>query len=297
MPENSLTSHENQYFRLQVEASEPTVLHLTLPVPTSVQKLQQIWKQGETLESPNHADLVKDLVNELPQMARESVIHVLRLLSNMRKSRHDFDNQNEVWYAIDSVLIRDHKKADRTSNQLSASLDHSVLLSTANPGRIPRLVANLNGSLLKRLPEIQLDKERLLKFLFNLNLARDPLPFSGARFLENEVLKYVDDMTMEEVGLVAATFFKTQTKIQSPELVMKFVEKMADKRNRTPDKFIAMSSLFKILRYQILAQTVDHVRDLIDSFTQVTRICRSISCCVRKTISFFTMSCRGNRMS
>ena len=226
-------------------------------------------KDGESIEMPKYDDVAKELAQQLSQMSGETVIYVLDLLAHGFKDPRKFDNRNTLWSAIDSVLVRSHKAAERSLNNLLNSLDHALLLCMANPGRIPNLAINLSGSFVKRLKNMELDKQKLLKLLFILNLSRNPVPASVARDLENRVLITIDDMTFEEVGLVCAAFFKTQTKISSAVLITKVVEKATIKENRTPDKAMAMSSILKMLKYQVVFETVANVRNFIDSFTKV----------------------------
>lgn len=269
LPEKVLAL-ENQYYRRLLEAVPSALLLHLDAVPAAIQHLEQIAEAKQTLETPENDAVVRCLLEQLPSMNREEVLRTLQLMAALTEDESVSQNTAQVWSLLDSILVRDHKRADRSSRQLLSSLDHALLLCKASPGRTPNFAFNLCGSIVKRLASLDLEQCSLLKLLFCLNLARNPIPASAALQLQQLVLRFIDDMSVEEVGLVAAAFFKTQTKLTNAELIVKIVGKVREKSLRFPDKQIAVSSIFKVLKQQCIPETVACVRDFIDSFAAVS---------------------------
>ena len=267
-PEHLLPSNENQYYRRLLE-SRRVPLADTGDVAQPLRALEALVACGGSIEDPSYSDYVQQLTDQLPSMDRMTVLQTLQLLSRAPRQKRQFDSRNSLWCAIDAVFVREHKKSDRTPERLAASLEEALLLCSANPGRIPNFAVNLSGSLVKRLHQLDCDKDTLLRLLFCVNLARQPIPASRAWLLQSMVLRFIDHMTLGEVGLVAAAFFKTQTKLTRHELVSRIASKAANASLRTPETTVAVASILKALKYQHLPESVPFVRQLITSFTQV----------------------------
>lgn len=250
---------------------QPAIAITVSDVPAAVQKLEAIYQNGKSLESPEYVDIVRDVAKFLAKAPQEQVIYVLNLLAYASMDFRRFENRNNIWSSLDSALARIHKSSERTPENLLQALDYALLLCMANPGRTPNYALNLSGSFVQRLNSIQiLSKEKLLKLLFILNLARNPLPATVARDLETRILNVVDNMTIEEYGLVAAAFFKTQTAITNPVLISKMINKAMIGESRISSNFIALSSILKVLKLSnIVPESVPAVRKFIDSFKKV----------------------------
>jgi hypothetical protein len=269
-PEFQIASLENQYYRWHLEAMQPVTPVPVQEPPDYVKKLEAICKdQNASIESPEFDETAAEIAEAIPTMPREMVFHILNLLVESAKHQSKFRNRNRIWFAIDSVLIKDHKKAERSPEVLRQSLNHAMLMCMANPGRIPGFVFNLCGSFVARLKDIDLNSDEVLKLLFILNLSRNPLPAAAALNLQEKVWNMMDLMNIDAIGLFCAAFFKTQTKITDPNILIKILVKAMVKENRTPEYSIALSSIMKALRSQIIPSTLDQVRAFIDSFTRV----------------------------
>ncbi|BFG01006.1 FAST kinase domain-containing protein 5 mitochondrial [Drosophila madeirensis] len=171
-------------------------------------------------------------------------------------------NYMELWNTLDIECCR---RIERwPTGQLLLVSDAWYQLGLARIGEYVWLALKKLGRKLRKLPP-----EQLVQSMFLCNLLRRPV-FEMFDF-EMNLARCIDQMTLQELGVMAMGFFKTQTQIRNPELLNQLFDRLTKELDTVED--ITLVSLLKVLRYSSkLPQVEPLIRLLRDLEPQVERV-------------------------
>lgn len=171
-------------------------------------------------------------------------------------------NYMELWNTLDIECCR---RIDRWSTaQLLLVSDAWYQLNLARIGEFVWLALRKLGRKIRKLPP-----EQLVQSMFLCNLLRRPV-FEMFDF-EVNLAQSVDRMTLQELGVMAMGFFKTQTPIRNPELLQQLFTRLEAELDTVED--ITLVALLKVLRYSSKLQQVDPLKHLLGALKpQVERV-------------------------
>lgn len=171
-------------------------------------------------------------------------------------------NYMELWNTLDIECCR---RIDRwSSSQLLLVSDAWYQLGLARIGEYVWLALRKLGRKVRKLPP-----EQLVQSMFLCNLLRRPV-FEMFDF-EVNLANCVQQMTLQELGVMAMGFFKTQTQIRNPELLQEIYRRVESQLDSVED--ITLVALLKILRYSSKLPQVDALNHLLEALQpQVERV-------------------------
>lgn len=277
---------ENDHYKrfVKIDGSEP-YSNDTSELPAELNELYSGLKSGVPLEDQSNRSRVMSFAKSIADLDLPAVKQAIHILSESSDDPLAFNkNKTIIWTAIDDYLIKYHKKSVRTTKNLFEMLNMALKLQETIPLRVPRILVNVTASIFDRLKIMDLDKNMLLSLMYALNVSRSKYPSDNLHALELKIASFIGEMSVEEVGLVCAALFKSATKLRDPELIHRIVAKVSTREQRKPASAIAMCSILKALRHQILPGTIPRVREFIDNFSQeeldnmppmyITHLCR-----------------------
>ncbi|XP_067641278.1 FAST kinase domain-containing protein 5, mitochondrial isoform X2 [Eurosta solidaginis] len=188
-------------------------------------------------------------------------------------------NYMEIWNSLDIECCR---RIERWStNELLLACDAWYALGLARTsGYVSEALCKV-GRKIRRLKS-----EQLVQSMFYCNLLRrrvyDMFDY------EVRLLNYVDSMSLQELGVMSMGFFKTQTPIRNPELLVKLFTRLEAELNTVDD--ITLVAIIKVLRYSSKLQQVPHILRLLELLqAQVPRI--SLLSCLHVALFGVELQC------
>lgn len=167
----------------------------------------------------------------------DQLIKSLQILINYPQTKTPKSrNFIELWKALDDTCIERLDTWDY--NKILFLCDHWHFLSL---GKLNKF--NLRGSLkigrkLRKLPPHQ-----LVQTMFYLNIMRSPV--LEMMDIEVNLMKCFDELSMNEIAVICIGFFKTQTKIKTPDLVTKIFNRLISEIDTVED--IAFVCILKVI--------------------------------------------------
>lgn len=95
----------------------------------------------------------------------------------------------------------------------------------------------------------KLTSSNLVQCMFYVNACRKMNPAISLFELEFLIERCLDDLSSDELAIVAMGFFKTQTKIRNPKICIRMMKIAADEANTISD--ITLAALVKAIRYLV----------------------------------------------
>uniref|UniRef100_A0A1B6EGB2 RAP domain-containing protein n=1 Tax=Clastoptera arizonana TaxID=38151 RepID=A0A1B6EGB2_9HEMI len=109
-----------------------------------------------------------------------------------------------------------------------------------------------------------LKKHQLIQMLFYMNASRKV--YAGINMFEVETLlqKYIPELSIDEIGIAAAGFFKTKSKMHSVSCMNLIIKRLIDEHNICND--ITVTAILKLIRYSCKFELCGDVKLLISLF-------------------------------
>ncbi|XP_055371553.1 uncharacterized protein LOC129605677 [Condylostylus longicornis] len=179
-----------------------------------------------------------------------------------------YKNFMELWLALDEATCARLEKWDL--NKVLYVCECWYSFSMARKSEFVWLSLRKFGRKIKKLSKIE-----MVHSLFFCNLVRKPL----IEMFDYEIAwkKHFNEMTIEEISIMSMGFFKTKTKIRSPELADKIYERLINELENVINKPICLVNILKILRYSsgipqrdIMNHLLEKLCPFIDNFQLVT---------------------------
>ena len=187
--------------------------------------------------------------DEIDPKYYEILLIIISHCSNFNDNElHHLLNCLEVWNIESYEIVHKHISAiideeclERMQNwsidEIFLFNDHFYKLGI---GRSSRFAQNSLKTMLIKNMSLQ----NLVQYAFLMKVNRRTL----IRFdiFEHYLLKYANEMTVEEIGIISMAFFKYETAIRNKDLQRIFMHKLCENINTVSD--IALASILKVLR-------------------------------------------------
>ncbi|KAH8418968.1 hypothetical protein KR222_010593, partial [Zaprionus bogoriensis] len=227
------------------------------------QLVQYIAQSQAQISEERFTDFVRVYCQQLHLFNDEQLVGTLRHLRQIPAPESTRAlNYVELWNTLDIECCR---RIERwSSTQLLLVSDAWYQLHLARIGEFVWLALRKLGRKVRKLPP-----EQLVQSMFLCNLLRRPV-FEMFDF-EVNLARCVDQMTLQELGVMAMGFFKTQTPIRNPELIEQIYTRLQAELDTVED--ITLVALLKVLRYSSKLGQVDSLNKLLVSLqSQVERV-------------------------
>lgn len=205
-----------------------------------LERVAQYCKSTQVSISDERWDGMVDLfLDRCSSFSDQELLATIRILTIFPPSRGvGARNFLEMWSALDDECL---KRLDGWSTEQRLLVcDHWFKLNMAKVSKFPMQATKRLGRNLKRLTPSQ-----LVQTLFYVNMQRkvvlEMFPF------EEALAKCIDDLTLDEIAVMSMGFFKTQTRLNIPDVAGKIYERLYDGCLTLPD--ISLVAILKLLRY------------------------------------------------
>lgn len=205
-----------------------------------LEKIAHYCKQHSLTISDERWDgIVDTFVSQISSFADSELLQTLRILTIFPPAPGvGSRNFLEMWTALDDECL---KRLDNWSTQERLlACDHWFRLNMAKVSNFPMQATKRMGRNLKRLTPSQ-----LVQTLFYVNMQRkivlEMFPF------ETALGKVIDQLSIDEIAIMSMGFFKTQTKLNIPEVVEEIYKRLTDECLTLSD--ISLTAILKLLRY------------------------------------------------
>ncbi|XP_044764319.1 FAST kinase domain-containing protein 5, mitochondrial [Coccinella septempunctata] len=225
-----------------------------------------------TISDPRFDKLVDGLMDHCRKLTDDEIVELLFLLARYPKCQSYRDhNYHDVWSCLDDV-----------SRERVTTTDTDFLFEVANAwyqldlGKLGEYVFDMLDVLAKR--SNHLTKDHVVKAFFYMNICRrKQVPFEFERVVD----KYIDKFSIEELGIIALGYFKTQSKIKLESILMAMIK--AVKKECSTVNQITLSSILKVLRFSKMGSLVSEMDQMLDVLLgQIDRL--STQCCLHIAI-------------
>lgn len=238
------------------DVPESDIIYSQPPVDNSslvdqLEKIARYSKLNDLTISDERFDGIVDLfVERCGSFSDQELLRTLQILTIFPSTRGvGARNFLEMWTALDDECL---KRLDgwSTEERLLAC-DHWFKLNMAKVSKFPMQATKRMGRNLKRLSPSQ-----LVQTMFYVNMQRKILleMFS----FEEALGKVFDQLSTDEIAIMSMGFFKTQTKLNIPEVAEKMYERLLEDCLTLPD--ISLTAILKLLRYSAKLPHADNVR-------------------------------------
>ncbi|XP_015178803.1 PREDICTED: uncharacterized protein LOC107067647 [Polistes dominula] len=278
--ENVLTENQyaRNYFLNSVHYNKTTVPQRKLEVIISDAEAEELLnKDWSTATINDLVSALKRLSHHIENQSDHDVMHQLPkynlILHALKK------NSNHLTYdLLEEILIslipfQKHLGRTKEFKDLMASLDNycakqyinwpiesMFLISDAfyclyyyNSNFVWKFMRKMNSKLNK------LTTNNLVQLMFLVNIRRDnPLNMYE---VESVLDQHLDDLTINELGLIAMGFFKSKSKIRDSALLKQMTDRLARDINIV-DK-ISLTSLLKLIRYSMKFNELENLKLLM----------------------------------
>lgn len=210
----------------------------------------------------------------------EQLLSVLRLLSQLpTEATVREPNYMQLWNNLDVECCR---RIERwSSDELLLVCDAWYTMHLARASEFVWEALRKLGRKIRRM-----QPEQLLQAMFYCNVLRRPV-FEMFDF-EVNVARFVDTMSLQELGVMSMGFFKTQTPIRNPELLDHLFKRLIAEIQIVDD--ITLVSLLKVLRYSSKLAQVPQMMELMEVLqTQISRI--SLMSCLHVALFGVELQC------
>ncbi|KAG7167652.1 FAST kinase domain-containing protein 5, mitochondrial-like isoform X2 [Homarus americanus] len=209
------------------------------------------------LEDSKHSGLCAVLSNRLTHISDNQLLMVLSALSLWPPtSATTTPNFVALWNALDQSCTERMRRWDMARMFLVA--DHWFALRLS---RISMYNVKMTKVLGRRVTSMA--PAQLVQYLFYANLSRKLEPFIVKKEIEKRLTQVLQQISVEELGVIAMGFFKTQTFLKSEALIEAIIKKTEDNLECVSDA--TLCAILKLLRKSIPVMQWKLMYGLLDS--------------------------------
>ncbi|KAK8386176.1 hypothetical protein O3P69_010711 [Scylla paramamosain] len=209
------------------------------------------------LEDRKHSELCSALVRNLRQLSDNQLLQVLSALSLWPPTNATTTpNFVALWNALDQACTERINRWDMTRMFLVADHWYALRLSRISMYNIQ--MTKLLGRKVSTMGPTQ-----LVQYLFYANLSRKLEPFIIKKDIEKRISEVLTQISIEELGVIAMGFFKTQTFLKNERLVQGIVKKTQENLDCVSDA--SLCAILKLLRKSIPVTQWKLLHSLLDS--------------------------------
>ncbi|XP_012250746.2 FAST kinase domain-containing protein 5, mitochondrial-like [Athalia rosae] len=200
-----------------------------------------VHEHQEDLYSNKYADILESLSSRCREFNDFELCHVMQSLMLWLAVVREQDTPISNFYsALDNECKLRAPKWQ--TKKLLLILDHWYRLRFMKESEFVTLAMLRLGQNVKALKAVE-----LVQYMFYMSV--DRINLANCRDLEMQLKNIVNELTVEEVALVALGFFKSQTKIRDRELLRAIILKAIHHIESIDD--ISLAAILKIARYSI----------------------------------------------
>jgi hypothetical protein len=227
-------------------------------------------KKQHSISEEKFDGLVKVLVEKCSQLNDDELIGILACLRKwFPTEKATSRNYFELWNAVDRQCLLRMKKWDR--NKLLFVADHWYLLHL---GRLSEFMWHCTARLSRR-PE-KLTASQLVQCMFYINICRKFPTHISVYDFEYSLQNCLDKLTLDDLGILAMGFFKSEKPIRSQTLVTEIMRRIVNSVDTIHE--ITLAALLKVIRYSLQPTHSDMLFVLMDKLiAQIDRL--SQLCC------------------
>ncbi|XP_063699937.1 FAST kinase domain-containing protein 5, mitochondrial-like [Culicoides brevitarsis] len=213
-------------------------------------------------------EIIDAFADRRHEFSDEILLDLLKLLMILPTTpSKNTRNYWDLWLAIEDVCLARVRSWDLGKRLLYVDHFHSLGL-----GKTSKLTHNVVMRMGRNIPK--LPKDLFLQLLFFLNVTRDPI--DEMIDIEKNWIHSMDDMTIEEVGVVCTGLFKTKTRIRDIRVLKKLYAKLH--RHLDTVDSMTLSNILKQLEYSTKAKETYLVIELLDALTPHIHRFHLVSC-------------------
>ncbi|XP_071532074.1 FAST kinase domain-containing protein 5, mitochondrial [Panulirus ornatus] len=218
---------------------------------------QQCRYRPMDLEDSQYSGLCAALTSRLMHISDNQLLKVLSALSLWPPtSSTTTPNFVAVWNALDHACTKRMRQWDMTRMFLVADLWFALRLS-----RITMYNVQMTKVLGRRVTSME--PPQLVQYLFYANLSRKLEPFIVKQEIEKRLIEVLGKISIEELGVIAMGFFKTQTFLKNEKLIGAILEKTKESLEFVSDA--SLCAILKLLRKSVPATQWKLLHGLLDS--------------------------------
>lgn len=213
-------------------------------------KVQEFIKESVNpghLEDVMYEDMIHGLVELIPTLPEHDVIQILAALNKWADTGSmNSKHYKKLWKSIDYRLTRIlDLKEELNQKELKKFLDISTLWYLEGLSKFCKFNAFLIKKIIKS--DLNIDLDDFMHLMFIISLTRTPMDAHLSNYVEQEVHSRINQLSIQELGLIGSTFVKTGTKIKKPHLINSIATAVIKLDYRKEDH-IGMAAIIKFLR-------------------------------------------------
>jgi hypothetical protein len=200
-------------------------------------------KKEHSVNEETFDGVVKALVQKCSQLNDNDLIGLLACLRQWPAAEKPYSqNYVELWNVIDKECLLRMGKWDR--NKLLFVADHWYLL---NLGKKSEFMWHCTVRL-SRKPD-KLTSSQLVQCMFYINILRKFPPHVSVYDFEYSHENCLDQLTLDDLGILAMGFFKSEKPIRSQNLLTELMRRIINSVNTIHE--ITLTALLKVIRYSL----------------------------------------------
>jgi hypothetical protein len=200
-------------------------------------------KKQHLVEEGTFDGVIKALTQKCSQLNDNDLIGILACLREwpLKENRHS-ENYIELWNVVDKQCLLRMKNWDR--NKLLFVADHWYLLHL---GKKSEFMWHCTMRLSRR-PE-KLTSFQLVQCMFYINIRRKFPPHISVYDFEYSLQNCLDELTLDDLGILAMGFFKSEKPIRSQTLLTDIMRRIINAVDTIHE--ITLAALLKVIRYSL----------------------------------------------
>ncbi|KAK7082600.1 hypothetical protein SK128_025523 [Halocaridina rubra] len=218
---------------------------------------QMCHHQPMNLEDAQHSNLCDVLSKNLSYISDQQLMSVLSSLA-IWPPTDTITSPNFVglWNALDQECTQRMKKWGMSQMFLVADHWYALRLS-----RISMYTVQMTKHLGRKVSSME--PSQLVQYLFYANLSRKLIPLIVMNDLEKRLTEVLQHVSIEELGVIAMGFFKTQTFLKNEQLIEYIIKKTKQNLEFVSDA--SLCAILKILRKSVPGTQWKSLEGLLDS--------------------------------
>lgn len=226
-------------------------------------------KKQHSVKEETFGGVVKALTQKCSQLNDNDLIGILAYLRQWPQAEKPYSQTYvELWNVVDKQCLLRMGNWDRS--KLLFVADHWYLL---NLGKKSEFMWHSTVRLSRR-PE-KLTSSQLVQCMFYINIRRKFPPHISVYDFEYSLENCLDQLTLDDLGILAMGFFKSKKPIRSQNLLTELMRRIINSVNTIHE--ITLTALLKVIRYS-LEPTHDAVLfilmdKLVPNIKRVSQLC------------------------
>lgn len=193
--------------------------------------------KGIAVSDNRFDELVDGLMDNMEKLTDEEICDLMKCLIKFPLCEsYDSHNFHDIWSALDDICLLRMPKWSLEKRFYVAELWYRL-----NLGRLCDYTFEFTDKLQDRAMKMRLTKQQLVHTFFYINITRKrSVDFEFEYLLE----KVIDELTADEMGIVAMGYFKTETKIKLLPIIEAMCRKIVQEHATIHE--ISLAAILKV---------------------------------------------------